>query len=162
MGIAANYPRHHRHHSMSARVLLSSVANGFRINTDQKGGFMKRVLFVGTLAFALFAAPLAWAENYPADNTGKNVRDRSGDTLTSGDQSEDKTDLNITQQIRKAIVGDDSLSTNAHNVKIITTGGVVTLRGPVNNDAEKAKVVATAQKIAGVKHVDNQLEVTRQ
>jgi osmotically-inducible protein OsmY len=123
---------------------------------------MKRVLFVGTLAFALFAAPLAWAENYPADNTGKNVRDRSGDTLTTGDQSEDKADLNITQEVRKAIVADDSLSTNAHNVKIITAGGVVTLRGPVNNDAEKAKVGATAQKIAGVKHVDNQLEVTRQ
>src|SRR5262245_51474151 len=162
MGTAAISSRQHRYLSESARVLLKPSKRFCIAAMSQKGGFMKRILCAGTLAFALFAAPLAWAENYPADNTGKNVRDRSGDTLTSGDQSEDKTDLNITQQVRKAIVADDSLSTNAHNVKIITTGGVVTLRGPVNNDTEKAKVVATAQKVAGVKHVDSQLEVARQ
>jgi len=124
---------------------------------------MKRVLIVGSLALALTAASsVARAENYPADNTGKNVRDRSGNTMTAGDQSEDTGDVKITQQIRKAVVSDDSLSTDAHNVKIITTGGVVTLRGPVANAAEKAKITATAQKIAGVKHVNNQLEVASQ
>ena len=94
-----------------------------------------------------------------ADNTGRNVRDRDGDTLTSGDQSENKADLKVTQEIRKAVVADDSLSTNAQNVKIITTNGVVTLRGPVESDEEKAKIAAMAEKVVGVGKVQNQLEV---
>jgi osmotically-inducible protein OsmY len=93
------------------------------------------------------------------DNTGRNVRDRDGNTLTPGDQSESKADLDLTQRIRQAIVADDSLSTTAHNVKIITTDGVVTLRGPVNSDQEKTKITAAAKNIAGVKQVENQLEV---
>jgi osmotically-inducible protein OsmY len=102
------------------------------------------------------------AGDYPADNTGRNVRDRDGGTLTSGDQSNDPEDLAITQQVRQALVADKSLSTNAHNVKVITTGGIVTLRGPVDNAAEKAKVSAAAERVAGVKRVDNQLEVASQ
>jgi len=96
---------------------------------------------------------------YPADNTGKNLRDRSGDTLTAGDQPENQADRDITQGVRKSIVANEGLSTNAHNVKIITVNGVVTLRGPVNSANEKAKVGAAATKVAGVKRVDNQLEV---
>jgi len=69
------------------------------------------------------------------DNTGRNVRDRGGDTLTPGDQSNTKADLTLTQQIRKALMADKSLSTNAKNIKIITANGVVTLRGPVNTPA---------------------------
>jgi len=124
---------------------------------------MKRAIISASMlvAFVLWV-PAASADPYPADNTGKNVRDRSGDTLTSGDQSEASRDVTITQQVRKALVGDDTLSTNAHNVKVITVDGIVTLRGPVNSAQEKAKVFATAQRIAGVKHVDNQLEVTNQ
>jgi osmotically-inducible protein OsmY len=95
------------------------------------------------------------------DNTGRNVRDRDGTTLTPGDQSESQADLALTQRIRQAIVADDSLSTTAHNVKIITSDGVVTLRGPVNSDQEKTKIAAVAKNIAGVKQVDNQLEVVR-
>src|SRR4029450_2047925 len=55
-----------------------------------------------------------------ADNTGRNVRDRSDATKTPEDQSENEADRTITQSIRKAINSDDSLSTNAKNVKIIT------------------------------------------
>jgi osmotically-inducible protein OsmY len=122
---------------------------------------MRRSFIAASLALAL-AAPMAWGENYPADNTGKNVRDRSGDTVTSGDQSEDAADVAITQEIRKAIVADDSLSTNARNVKIITADGIVTLRGPVNTPEEKARITAAAQRIAGVKQVQNQLEIVSQ
>lgn len=123
----------------------------------------KKTLVATSFALALAAwAPHAWAGEYPADNTGKNTRDRSGDTLTSGDQSETSQDLKITQEVRKAIVADDSLSMNAQNVKVITTSGVVTLRGPVNSPQEKAKVTAAAERIAGVKRVDDQLEVTKQ
>jgi len=103
----------------------------------------------------------AGAENYPADNTGMNARDRGGDTLTSGDQSGRTPDLSITRQIRKAIIADKDLSTNAHNVKIITAGGVVTLRGPVNSNEEKTRIAALATAVAGVNRVENQLEIAR-
>jgi hyperosmotically inducible protein len=93
------------------------------------------------------------------DNTGRNVRDRSGATLTPGDQSESEADRTLTQRIRQAVVADDSLSTTAHNIKIITINGVVTLRGPVNSTQEKATIDAKAQQIAGATKVDNQLEI---
>ena len=65
----------------------------------------------------------------------------------------------ITQNIRQAIVADDSLSTNGKNVKIITVDGTVTLRGPVKSEKRKSLIVAKAQQVAGVKKVDNQLEI---
>jgi hypothetical protein len=94
------------------------------------------------------------------DNTGRNVRDRGGATLTPGDQSESEADRTLTQQIRRAVVADDSLSTIAKNIKIITIDGVVTLRGPVQNPREKEIIEAKAQQIAGIDRIDNQLEVT--
>ena len=103
-------------------------------------------------------APAPAAKIAP-DNTERNVQDRSGATLTPGDQSESKADLDLTQRVRQAVVADDSLSTNAHNVKIITSNGVVTLRGPVNSAKEKATIDAKAQQIAGATKVDNQLEI---
>ena len=97
----------------------------------------------------------------PADNTGTNVRDRGGDTLTPMDQAKGSDeDVKVTQEVRKAIVDDDSLSTSAHNVKIITLAGVTTLRGPVDSEAEKARVGELAAKAAGSrKNVKNELEV---
>jgi osmotically-inducible protein OsmY len=98
----------------------------------------------------------------PPDNTGRNVQDRSGATLTPGDQSESEADRTLTQRVRQAVVADDSLSTTAHNIKIITINGVVTLRGPVNSAQEKANIDAKAQQIAGATKVDNQLEIIAQ
>ena len=95
----------------------------------------------------------------PADNSGKNVRDRDEQTKTAGDQSENEADRTISQNIRKSLTADDSLSTNGKNVKVITMDGKVTLRGPVKNDQEKAAIAAKAQQVAGVKNVDNQLEI---
>jgi osmotically-inducible protein OsmY len=94
-----------------------------------------------------------------AENTGKNVRDRDGDTLTAFDQGNSEQDLQITANIRKAIVDDDALSTNAHNVKVITNAGNVVLRGPVETAKEKAVIEAKAKSVAGVVRVNNQLEV---
>jgi len=103
-----------------------------------------------TLRLAQAAAP---------DNTGRNERDSDGTTLTPGDQSSNKADVELTRRIREAVVADESLSTNAHNVKIITINGKVTLRGPVASEAERAKVVATAEQLAGKNKVDNKLEI---
>lgn len=121
---------------------------------------MKQLSAVLLMAGALAVwAPGLRAADYPADNSGKNVRDREGTTLTSGDQSNNKADVTITQRIRKEVVADKRLSMDAHNVKIITANGVVTLRGPVKSAAEKANIAAKAKHVAGVTRVDNQLEV---
>jgi len=95
----------------------------------------------------------------PADNTGKNERDRSGETLTSGDQSNNPEDVKVTAAIRQAIMKDNNLSMDAHNIKIITVDSRVTLRGPVDSAQEKAKIEKLAQSAAKNVKVDNQLEI---
>jgi hypothetical protein len=94
-----------------------------------------------------------------ADNTGINERDRTGSTKTPLDQGNGEVDLGITQTIRKAVVAEKSLSFSAKNVKIITLGGHVTLRGPVKTADERAKIVAFAKQAAGVLSVDDQIEI---
>jgi hypothetical protein len=131
---------------------------------------VRNTILIGALALALGVGGATAGDRadtagtrgdagYDADNTGKNVRDRDDRTVTPGDQSGSAADRQLTANIRKAIVDDDALSTYAHNVKIVTHDGVVTLRGPVKSEAEKATVVAKAQQVAGVKRVENQLEV---
>ena len=95
----------------------------------------------------------------PPDNTGRNVRDRDDANKTPGDQAENEADRTITQNVRKALTNDDSLSTDGKNVKVITSEGNVTLRGPVKSDKEKTDIENKAKQIAGVKNIDNQLEI---
>lgn len=119
---------------------------------------MKKITL--TLLFASACTLSAIAEEAPAaDNTAKNERDSSGETLTSGDQSNSPEDVKITAAIRRAIVGEKSLSMTAKNVKIITAAGMVTLRGPVNSAEEKAMIAKLAHSAAGEAKIDNQLEV---
>jgi osmotically-inducible protein OsmY len=95
-----------------------------------------------------------------ADNTARNA-DNSTLAQTATGQSENKADIDITAAIRKAVVDDKNLSSNAHNVKIMTSGGVVTLRGPVKSEDEKRNIEAKAKQVAGVTRVDNLLEVEK-
>jgi hypothetical protein len=95
------------------------------------------------------------------DNTRVNERDRDGATATPMDQGGSSTDRAITAEIRKAVVGDDTLSFTAKNVKIITKDGNVVLRGPVKTENERASILAKAQRVAGSERVTNQLEVTK-
>jgi len=97
--------------------------------------------------------------NTPADNTKTNKRDRDTSTLTPLDQGENEADLTITQKVRAEVIKDDTLSTTAKNVKIITVNRVVTLRGPVGTDKERRDIGALAQRVAGIERVDNQLEI---
>ncbi len=108
------------------------------------------------LIAAIALASPAIAQN--ADNSATNARDRGGQTLTPINQSNDPADLKLVADIRKMVIDDSSLSANAKNVKIITISGVVTLRGPVESEAEKATIEKHA-KMAGASSVTNQLEV---
>jgi osmotically-inducible protein OsmY len=121
---------------------------------------MKRTLLTLASLGALCLTTLAGDDKTsPVDNTAQNERDRSGETRTSGDQSNSPEDLKITTDIRQAIMKDSTLSMTAKNIKIITAGAQVTLRGPVNTAEEKAKVEQLAQSAAGNAKIDNQLEV---
>lgn len=95
------------------------------------------------------------------DNTKVNKRDADGNAVTPIDQGNNESDLKITQRIRQSVMSDGSLSFTAKNVKIITNGGKVTLRGPVKSAAERASIDAAARKVAGPGKVDNQLEVVQ-
>ena len=123
---------------------------------------------VATLALSLALLGLAsvtMAQNLPPvapDNSGVNVRDRNPETMTAGQQSNAKGDVELTRRIRRAVVKDNSLSMMAHNVKIISANGSVILRGPVKTEQEKAAIALKAQAIAGADKVDNQLEVKGQ
>ena len=90
-----------------------------------------------------------------ADNTAKNAEAAP----TAQDQRNEKSDVDLTAQIRRAVVGDKNLSTAAHNVKIITVSGVVTLKGPVKSAAERASVAEKAKQIAGPANVKNELDI---
>jgi hyperosmotically inducible protein len=121
-----------------------------------------------TLVLSLSLAGLSsltLAQNPPPalpDNTAVNVRDRNPDAMTAGQQSNVKSDMELTREIRRAVVKDDSLSMLAHNVKIVSANGSVILRGPVKSEEEKTAVASKAQAIAGANKVDNQLEVKSQ
>ena len=121
---------------------------------------MKRTILTLACLSAVSLAALA-ADNKKAepDNTATNERDRSGETKTSGDQSNSSADLKITQDIRRALMKDSELSTTAKNIKIITDNGQVTLRGPVKNPQEKAKIDQLARSAAGGAKIDDQLDV---
>jgi osmotically-inducible protein OsmY len=112
------------------------------------------VLFgAGSVAMAQESTPVA------PDNSAVNARDRAPEAMTAGEQSNAKDDVNLTRNIRRAVVKDGTLSTMAHNVKIVAVAGHVTLRGPVQTEQEKTVIANKAEAIAGAGNVDNQLDV---
>ena len=96
------------------------------------------------------------------DNTKVNKRDRNAGEVTADQQKMNATDRELTRKIRRSIMADKSLSTYAHNVKIISQNGAVTLKGPVKSDDEKKTVVAKAVEVAGsADKVTDQISVKR-
>jgi osmotically-inducible protein OsmY len=93
------------------------------------------------------------------DNTAINTRDRNQGAVTPFTQSNDRHDVEITRRIRRALMEDKSLSTTAKNVKVVTAGGNVVLRGPVKSEHERAAIAHKALEIAGTGHVNDQLEI---
>ena len=123
--------------------------------------------FIGTARVALWlglaavsSAPAALAQQAPPDNTRVNQRDRAASQVTADQQKNNRSDVAITRDIRRALVNDKSLSTYAHNIKVITQHGDVTLKGPVRTEDEKKVIEAKATDVAGAGHVNNQISVT--
>jgi hyperosmotically inducible periplasmic protein len=114
------------------------------------------LLGLGSVTMAQDSIPTA------PNNSAVNVRDRTPDAMTADQQSNTKSDMTTTREIRKAVVKDHSLSILSHNVKIVSVNGKVTLRGPVNTEKEKVAIASKARAIAGRGNVDNQIEVKTQ
>jgi hyperosmotically inducible periplasmic protein len=105
------------------------------------------------LIFALCATTMAISAQTPdsgtkPDNTKVNKRDRNAGEVTADQQKENRSDRQMTQSIRRSLMADKSLSTYAHNVKIISRDGAVTLKGPVKSEDEKKTVIARAVAVA--------------
>lgn len=83
------------------------------------------------------------------DNTKVNERDRNSAEPTADQQKMNASDQKLTASIRKSIVNDKSLSTYAHNIKIISQDGAVTLKGPVRSEDERKSVLAKANAAIG-------------
>jgi len=93
------------------------------------------------------------------DNTKVNTRDRAAGAVTADQQKENPTDRDLAQKIRRSLTRDKTLSTYAHNVKVVAQGGQVTLKGPVRSEQEKKDVEAKALEVAGAGHVVNEISV---
>ena len=85
--------------------------------------------------------------------------DSEREGLTADDQGTGDADVKVTREIRQAINNDDSLSLTAKNVKVITSNGMVTLRGEVPSEREKQAIAGKAAKVAGLGNVDDGLTV---
>ena len=119
----------------------------------------REILGALVVAGVLMAPPLSAMSQTPADNTKVNTRDRAKAAVTADQQKENGTDRELTQKIRHALMQDKSLSTYAHNVKVIAQHGQITLKGPVRSDDEKRTVEAKATEVAGAGNVTNQITV---
>jgi len=102
---------------------------------------------------------MAQAPSTAPDNTKVNTRDRKTSAVTADQQKENRSDRDITADIRKALMDNKDMSTYAHNVKVITRNGMVTLKGPVRSEDEKKAIEAKATEIAGNGKVKSMLAV---
>jgi len=121
-----------------------------------------QILMLSSLLTGFFAVGQTQdsSRNPPApDNTRVNKRDNHPSQPTADQQKENRSDRDLTKQIRQSIVKDKSLSRYAHNVKIIAQNGAVTLKGPVRSDEEKSAIEQKAAEIVGKDKVTNELEV---
>lgn len=116
-------------------------------------------LLLASFALAQQSEP-ATSNPVPSDNTKVNQRDRYQAQVTADQQKENKSDRELARQIRRAIVKDKSLSSYAHNIKVISQNGTVTLKGPVRSEEEKQAIETKAKEVAGsTATVNNQIEV---
>ncbi len=101
----------------------------------------------------------AVGNNADSDNTERNKVHNGKNAVSADEQSNDKSDVEITRKIRQSIVKDESMSTYAKNVKIITVKGSVVLKGPVHSNGEKLKIEEAAATVAGKDRVVSEIEV---
>lgn len=115
---------------------------------------------IRTIGTGLLAVGLMFAQDaVKPDNTKMNKGDGDKSAMTADKQKMNATDTKITQEIRKSLMADKALSTYAHNVKLITTNGKVTLKGPVRSEDEKKTIAMKAAAVAGPDNVIDEITI---
>lgn len=127
--------------------------------TLPNGGNMNQIAFLITLAISFVMANGAVAKTPEADNSAQNKGAVSKEAVTADKQKNDKADVKILAEIRRAIEKEKGLSVDAKNVKVLFSDGLATLRGPVESEEEKAKIEQIAKGCAGVSEVKNQISI---
>jgi len=94
-----------------------------------------------------------------SDNTRTNQRDRAKAEPTADQAKNTAVDRELMQKIRRSLMDDKSLSTYAHNIKIVAQNGKVTLKGPVRSDEEERVIVQKATEVAGSKNITNEITI---
>jgi hyperosmotically inducible protein len=117
-----------------------------------------RFLPVAAALVAFAVSGLTAPNQSQADNTNAN-KSQQGASPTADQGKNNKSDLQTMQRIRKAVIADKSLSSYAHNVKIIATDGKVTLKGPVRSEAEKTSIEQKAVDVVGAGNVTNEITI---
>jgi hyperosmotically inducible periplasmic protein len=122
---------------------------------------MKKPTITAIFLSSLISAPLALAQSAStvAPDNAKTNKAYTSSAATADAQPNNATDLDLTKRIRQSVMADKSLSTYAHNVKIVTVNGSVTLNGVVRSEDEKGAVEKKAAEIAGASKVTNDLTV---
>jgi osmotically-inducible protein OsmY len=123
---------------------------------NQRRRFTQRVTFSIVAAAMAISAPAAQVK---PDNSATNKGDRTAGAVTADQQKNNTSDVEMSRQIRRSIIADKALSTYAHNIKIVTQQGKVTLRGPVRTEGEKATVEAKAAAVAGAANITSEVTV---
>ncbi len=121
-----------------------------------------RNALLAAAALALLAAAADAQNSTPAPDNSKANADSmnsTDSTSTAQGQSNSSADIALVQQIRKSVIADKSLSTYAHNVKIVALNGAVTLNGVVRDDRERNAIETKAQAAAGKGNVTNDLTI---
>ncbi len=136
-------------HRFTPRALLAALAAGSLCVGAQSA-----------LSQSTSSGESADHSSVPADNTKSNKLDPSNTTATADQQKENESDRTMTQRIRKSLMADKSLSTYAHNIKVVSVNGNVTLNGVVRSDAEKSAAESKAVEVAGQGRVVNDLKVS--
>ena len=129
---------------------------------------MKSVLKISTRVFVLgsvlYTVPVvSYSQSMPSGNQQAtepdNTRQNKAEQTTAEQQTNNTADLELSKNVRRALMQDKSLSTYAHNVKVIAQDGKVTLKGPVRTQDEKQAIAAKAVEVAGQGNVVNELTV---
>jgi osmotically-inducible protein OsmY len=111
-----------------------------------------RKTLLASLVAASAAFGLAACDRPPMDD-----RTAAGSPAPSGDTSSPASDATITAAVNARLAQDDELS--ALRIDVDTSEGRVALKGTAPNESARNRATQLASAVAGVRGVDNQLEV---
>lgn len=112
---------------------------------------MKKFVIKGMLALGA-SGLMAMAQTTPPPQSAQ-TRTRS--------TTETSTDNQMATKVRQGLMSDQNIGAAAHNVKVSSRNGMVTLRGKVSTAEEKDMIVSKAKQIAGDSNVKDEITVAK-